>query len=241
MKRTTYISLFILLFTQLTVAQNTTKLRVEGIARITEVPEDIIVSINLKVQDSLYQECFNKSMKSLKELKAVFKDNGIDPKLIKSKNIAVNESFEYIRNKRVKTGYVSNIALEIKAPFTQKFSNSLLTSLDRESMDINYSIAFGFSDEQKTKLREKAIELAVDDARQKAETIARAAGLKLAGIQTINYGSEGTSFRQLDMVFNEELGATSMKARANSFGGVDLNPKEHQIQKSITIEWNFSE
>jgi uncharacterized protein YggE len=241
MKRTTYISLFILLFAQLSIAQSPTLLRVEGIARMTEVPEEVIVSINLNVKDSLYQTCFNKSMQSLKELKAYFKKNGIDPKLIKSKNVAVNEAFEYRHNKRMKIGYVADIALEIKAPFTQKFSNALLTSLDHESMDINYNIGFGFSDEQKTKLRQKAIELAVTDARQKAETIAKAAGLKLAGIQSINYGSQSASFRQLDMVYKQEFNSVTGAARANNFGVVDLNPKEQQIQKSISIEWSFTE
>ncbi|MBK3516630.1 SIMPL domain-containing protein [Carboxylicivirga marina] len=239
MKRSTYISLF-LLFISLTLSAQTTKhIKVEGIARIREVPEEIIVSVDLSIKDSLYQACFNQSMKSLNALKKTFKKNGIDPKLIKSKSISVNESYEYRHNKRVKTGYVSNISLEVKGQFTQKFSESLLKSLDQENLDINYRIGFGFSDEQKTKLRKKAIELAVTDAQEKAETIALAANLKIAGIATIKYGSSASFYEPVDMLMDTEFDTPPITRQAKSFSGVELNPKEHQIQKSIYIEWAF--
>jgi len=220
-------------------AQNTNKLNVEGIARLSEVPDEIIVSIDLTVKDSLYQECFNKSMEALKNLKATFKKNGIDPEAIKSKAIVVNEQYEYRHNKRTKIGYVSNIGLEIKATFTQKFSNALLKSLDKEGLEINYRIAFGFSDELKDKLRQKAIELAVADAKQKAETIAKAAGLELGSIANINYGNTKSGFQPVLLTDSEFSEAP--RTMNKSFAGINLNPKEQHIQKSINISWNFGE
>jgi uncharacterized protein YggE len=239
MKRTTYISLF-LLFIGLTVAaQSKNVIKVEGTARIKEVPEEIIVSVDLTIKDSLYQECFNKSMASLNALKKIFKSNGIDPKLIKSKNISVNEDWQYNQGKRTKVGYVSNIALELRSTFTQKFSNALLNSLDQKSLNINYRIGFGFSEEQKTKLRKKAIELAVADAKEKAETIAMASELTLSGISSISYGTQAVYPRSMDMVMENDFEAAPMKAGGQRFSGVELNPKEQLIQKSIYIEWAF--
>lgn len=239
MKRTTYISLLLVLLSFTVAAQNNKTIKVEGIARISEVPEEIIVSVDLTVKDSIYQECFNKSMASLNALKKVFKRNGIDPKLIKSKNISVNEDWQYLQGKRSKVGYVSNIALELKSPFTQKFSNALLKSLDQKNLNINYRIGFGFSEEQKTKLRKKAIELAVADAKAKAETIANASGLKLSGISTISYGSQAVYPRPMDVVMENDFEAAPMKAGRQTFSGVELNPKEQHIQKSIYINWSF--
>lgn len=240
MKRTTYISLFILLIANTLVAQNSNRIQVEGQARITEVPEEIIVSVDLTVKDSLYQVCFNKAMESLKTLKHTFEKNGIDAKLIKSKAISVNEAYEWQNNKRTKTGYVANIALEVKGAFTQKFSDALLKSLSRDDLFINYRLAFGFSEAQQEKLRAKAIELAVSDAKQKAEIIAHAAGVKLTGIANINYGANTPSFRPMNLMMEKES-MPATKQMADNFSGVDLNPKEQVIMKSIYMEWAFTE
>ncbi|WP_430814325.1 SIMPL domain-containing protein [Carboxylicivirga sp. RSCT41] len=239
MKRTTYISLFILFIAFAVTAQSKNVIKVEGTARIKEVPEEIIVSVDLTVKDSLYQECFNKSMASLNALKKVFKSNGIDPKLIQSKNISVNEDWQYNQGKRSKVGYVSNISLELRSSFTQKFSNALLNSLDQESLNINYRIGFGFSEEQKTKLRKKAIELAVADAKEKAETIAMASGLKLSGISSISYGSQAAYKSPVYLMSETTSDAVSAPTSRQKFSGVELNPKEQQIQKSIYMEWAF--
>lgn len=239
MKRSTYISLIFVFISLSLSAQNNERIRVEGIARMTEVPKEIILSIDLTIKDSLYQTCFNRSMAALEALKENFTQNGIDAKLIKSKHIAVNEAFEYRHSKRVKTGYVSSIALEVKGNFTQKFSESLLNSLNMNNLDINYRLAFGFSDEQKTKLRQKAIELAVADAKQKAETLAGAAGLKLGKIASIQYGNTAGYEQKMSIMAVSDTEASSQLQRGARFSGIELNPKEQLIQKSVQIEWYF--
>ncbi len=241
MKRTSYISLLILFIANTLVAQNTNRIRVEGLARVTEVPEEIMVNIDLTVKDSLYHECFKNAVETLKTLKNTFEQNGIDSDLIKSKGIAVNEATEWKQNQRIKTGYVANISLEVKSTFTQKFSEALLQSLNREDLNIKYRLAFVFSEVQKEKLKEKAIELAVADAKQKAEIIASAAGLKLTGIANIDYRTEAASYRQTDFMMVKEYDTAATTRSANDFAGVDLNPKEQVIQKSIHIEWAYAQ
>ncbi len=238
MKRTTYISLILLVIASNLFAQNNQRIKVEGIAHMKSVPEEIIVSMDLTIKDSLYQDCFNKSMKALSALKKNFKRNGIDPSLIVSKNIAVNESYEWRNNKRIKTGYTSSIALEIKNTFTQKYSEALLTSLDENNQELNYRISFAFSENQKTELRAKAIELAVIDAKQKAESIAKAAGIELKGISFINYEST-TGYDKPVFLARTMEEAYMPVSKSSNFAGVNLNPKEQQIQKSIVIEWAF--
>ncbi|WP_439182079.1 SIMPL domain-containing protein [Carboxylicivirga taeanensis] len=241
MKRATYISLFLLLVTNTLFAQTNQRLKVEGQAIIYEVPEEIIVSLDLTVKDSLYHECFSKAVETMETLKNTFKKNGIDTELIKAKGISVNEAYEWKNNQRSKTGYVANIALEVKGIFNQKFSDALLKSLNRKDLNINYRFAFGFSEEQKEELREEAIALAVKDAQQKAQAIAKAAGIQLASIANINYGADTPFYRPMNLVMEEESSTPAIKARADNFSGVDLNPKEQLIQKSISIEWLFTE
>ncbi|WP_075601713.1 SIMPL domain-containing protein [Saccharicrinis aurantiacus] len=221
--------------TQVT-AQN--KINVNGIAQVNEIPKEIIVSIDLSIKDSLYQVCFDNSLQALEQLKSHFKSNGINPKNIYTKNLVVNENYEWQKNKKVKVGYSSTINLELKEIYTQKYSKALLNSLNQENLDLNYRISFGFTEEQKTKLRKDALQLAIKDATEKAEIIAQASGLKLSGIANITYGTSPSVNPRTDIVYEKQLMNSS--SNRNS-AGVNLNPKEQMIQKTVYIEWNFTE
>lgn len=238
MKRTCIISLIALLFSLQTNAQNKRLIQVEGIARIKEIPKEIIVSIDLSLKDSLYQTCFNKSVESLERLKSHFKSNGIKPKNIKVNNLVVNENFEFHKSKRIRQGYKSSISLEVKDIYNDEYSNALLKSLNQENLNISYQISFGFTDEQKTKLRRQALELAIKDATEKAEVIANASGLKLKSIEKIIYGSNSSYYGSFDIVMDEECYDTPPR-KGNGQYGVSFNPKEQRIQKNILIEWSY--
>jgi len=239
MKRSILISLIIVLMGLQATAQNSKRIKVEGVARIKEVPEQIIVSIDLTVKDSLYQVCFNNSMEALNTLKAHFKRNGINPENIKSRDLVVNENFEWQQNKRIRKGYISTMHLEVKDKYTAKISEKLLNSLDQKDLDLNYRISFGFTDEQKTKLRKEALELAIMDAAEKAETIANASGLKLDGIANITYASNATFYEPMDIMYENEV-ADMAPMKSSRYSGINLNPKEQKIQKSVLIEWAFT-
>lgn len=239
MKRLSLISLVIILFGIELSAQKTQVIKVEGIARIYEVPEEIVVSIDISVKDSTYQVCFNNSMEALETLKSHFKKNGIKTQSIKSKNLTVNENYDWVKGKRIRKGFVSTINLEVKDKYTEQYSVKLLNSLNQEGLDINYRINFTFSEEQKTMLRKKALELAIKDATEKVNTIASAANLKLSGIQNINYGTNQTFYPTPVTMMEDD--AEMPPRKASNYSGINLNPKEQLIQKSIYIEWGFTE
>ncbi|MCU4176230.1 SIMPL domain-containing protein [Carboxylicivirga sp. N1Y90] len=237
MKRTCIISLIALLFSFQSIAQNKQLIHVEGIARIQEVPKEIIVSINLSIKDSLYQVCFNKSVESLEKLKTHFKSNGIKSRNIRVNNLIVNENYEFVKSKRLRKGYKSSILLEIKDRYNDAYSNVLLNSLNQEDLNISYRINFRFTEEQKTKLRKQALELAIKDATEKAELIASSSGLQLKQIKKITYGSNSTYFDSFDIIMDEECCDTP--PRKGNGSGITFNPKEQSIQKSILMEWSF--
>lgn len=238
MKRTCIIGLITVLFNFGMNAQNNRHIQVEGIARIKEVPKEIIVSIDLSIKDSLYQACFDRSVKSLEKLKSHFSNNGIKPKNIKTNSLVVNENYEFKKSKRIRKGYKSSISLEIKDIYNDKYSNALLQSLNHEGLNISYRISFGFTDEQKAKLRRQALELAIRDATEKAEVIAKASGLKLNNIEKIVYDSNSSYYGSFDIVMDEEYCDTPPR-KGNGHNGISFNPREQKIQKSLLMEWSF--
>jgi hypothetical protein len=181
-------------------------------------------------------------METYNQFKAVFEEDGIPADKIKSRQIVVNENVEWRANEKVILGYYANIQFEIKDEFTRQLSLSLLNSLNTEDLNLNYTVNFDFTEEQKTRIREKALELAVADAKEKAEVIAKATGIELTGISKINYGTSGMNFPISEFV-DDDLARNqlSMITRRFDMGEVDLNPKEKTIRKVIIVKWNFRE
>jgi len=214
-------------------------LSVQGVARIKEKPELIVITGNLIVKDSLYNECFEKALEKINVLKDIFSSNGIHKDKIKSKEIIVSESFKWEGNTRIKVGYSTNIEIEIEEIFTQDLSKKLLKSLSTKGLDLNYKIQFAFSKKQKDELRKSAIKEAVRDAKEKAEILSSAAGLNLKGIIKIDYKTSNVDFAVIedDLIMEEMIPIT--RQQDYSFGQVDLNPKESTIIKSVFIDWEY--
>jgi hypothetical protein len=223
-------------------AQRVERISVEGIARIKEKPELIVVTANLIVKDKEYKTCFEKSLSSLNELKNVFQKNGIEPQKIKSEGLYISEEYKWTGNEREKIGFYSNIEFTIEEIFSNEFSQNLLSSLSTDGLDLNYKIKFEFSETQKEKIRKLALEKAIEDANIKAQIIAKASKLQLTGISKIEYNYYQKNFGLLDMEGDQlEMADEIMPITRQdfNFGTVDLNPKEKSISKVILMEWNY--
>lgn len=221
------------------LAQKNKTIRVEGSATLFEVPEMVVTSLDVEVRGDVYNECFEESLEMLSTLKKRFKRNGIKPESIKSDGISVRERYEWNGNKRVLMGFESEIRLEIKEVFTEKFSEALLESLSEEDLNMNYRIRFEFSEAQKAEIRKKSIELAVADAMQKAEIIAAAAGLQLTGVDNIGYSADSNQYSNSIMTMDCEVNEEAKRAVGFRFSDVDLNPKEQSITRKINVVYSF--
>lgn len=222
-----------------TWAQKSRTICVEGTATLYEVPAMVVTSIDVEVRGDAYNKCFKESLETLEKLKKTFEKNGVQPESIKSDGISVQERYEWENNKRILKGYSSNIRLEIKEAFSEKFSEALFKSLSERGLNMNYNIRFEFSEEQKTEIRKRALELAVDDAYQKARIIAVAAGVELTGIDNIGYSADNIHYSNSVLTVDCAVAETAKSAGGFRFSDVDLNPKEQSITRKINVVYSF--
>ncbi|MFC2151942.1 SIMPL domain-containing protein, partial [Bacteroidota bacterium] len=96
----------------------------------------------------------------------------------------------------------------------------------------------------KETLRELAIKESVKDAVKKAVLISETANVELSNIYKIIYGNSW-DFPMAPM--SDELACEqivefdSMSESSFSFQGIDFNPKEISIKKTITVVWKIKE
>lgn len=239
------ISLFIaVIFTSLNIfSQEYSSLVVEGKAIIKEVPENIFITINLTSSNSDYAICSDKLIQASNKLQKDLIDLGINSKTIKANKFSVQEEydFNYQNGARTKKGYQGLIELTIEDKFSNQILTTIMETMKKTDYKFSYTVEFILSDSQRQNLVNFAIENSVSDAKQKAEIIAKAAGIDLIKIKSVTYPIQ---YKQYDFeadMFNRVRYRAPMVAMTGSvgsdFNGISINQEEIAIEKTVTIEW----
>lgn len=222
-------------------SQEFSSLTVEGKAIIKEIPENILISISLTSSNPDYGVCSDNLINASNNLQKDLITQNINSKSIKANKFSVQEDYDYQTGQRIKKGYQGIIELTIE----DKFSNQLLTTImeimKKAEYKFGYSVEFTLSDVQKQNLINYAIENSVSDAKQKAEIIAKSAGIELVKIKSITYPNEYKLYDFEADMFNRvkyrapRIAAMALPSEDNS--GISVNQEEVAIEKTVTIEW----
>ena len=145
MKKITFlIFMFLPVFSyaQLDIDNEPYIIEVKGEFITRQKPENIIVSLEITETDSAYKKCFDKAFATMNALKTAFLKNGIAEKSVKTKDLSINEDYDWDNNKRIKKGYIAIINMEIENTYNEEFTRKLLKSLSEYTFKVNYKVGF---------------------------------------------------------------------------------------------------
>jgi uncharacterized protein YggE len=231
MKKITYL-LFLLVTASLVAQNNQASLQVAGKAIVKEIPREIVFRIPLKIVDSSYISCNDRMVYTLNELQKDLKKKGIAEESIQTGNYSITENMVFEGGKRVQQGFQGSVNVLLSATYSPQLIQKVLESVS--SFKLNYTINFSMSEEQKQRLTEIAMVSAVEDAKQKAMILAKAANVQLGSILKISYGID--QYRTEPM-----LSERIMSSQADEMGQNELNlsPSMTSLFKSVLIVWEI--
>jgi hypothetical protein len=231
MKKITYL-LFLLVTVSLVAQNNQASLQVAGKAIVKEIPREIVFRIPLKIVDSSYIGCNDRMVYTLNELQKDLKKKGIAEESIQTGNYSITENMVFEGGKRVQQGFQGSVNVLLSATYSPQLIQKVLESVS--SFKLNYTINFSMSEEQKQRLTEIAMVSAVEDAKQKAMILAKAANVQLGSILKISYGID--QYRTEPM-----LSERIMSSQADEMGQNELNlsPSMTSLFKSVLIVWEI--
>ncbi len=243
MKKTAFLFVAILLsgfvFGQSAASSQIT---VEGKSSVKVIPEDLSFVVNLSVKDNNYTRCAEMAVEKMGNIKQLFVKNGIDEDLLKANSYSIREVQKYDPELRqsVSDGYEANIPVTIRTKRDYK-KNDKIFELIKDNLESNFNLNFYLSDEQMDAVKEKLITLAVKDARQKAEWIAKASETALGKIKNIQYGEPRMigAFNNRNELMVSDIMPITREASAKITEV--LSPDEIEMQTSIVVSWEISE
>ena len=236
------LSLAIVFFTLGSFAQDKQGglITVEGKSSIKLAPEDISFTVNFSVKDENYKQCAEMSVEKMDKVKKLFIKNGIDEELIKTNSFSIHEVQKYDPElrKSVFDGYEANIPVTIRTKKDYE-KNDKIFELIKDNLQSSFSLNFALSEEQMETVKEKLIQLAVEDAKQKATVIAQSAEVDLGKIKSIQYGEPrmiGSFNTDMELMRAETM--PLMNAAKADITSV-LSPDEIEMRTNIVIAWEI--
>lgn len=200
-----------------------------GTGEVTAVPDMALVSTGVIAEAKTAREALSINNKAMTEVIAGLKAQGIAEKDIQTSNFNVGPQYQHYKDgrpARIRAYRVSN-QVNIVIRDLAKLGEVLDAVVSLGSNSIN---GVQFSVSKPEKLRDEARRLAVADARRKAELYAKAAGVTLGQIMSIN---ESGGFRP------QPVQKFARAARLEAADAVPVQAGEQALSMTVNIAWEI--
>lgn len=200
--------------------------RVEGVGKATAVPDTAQISLGITKTAATVKDAQSAVNTTINKLTSDLKNIGVEDKNIKTTNYSVSPNYEFTSGKQTTSGYTITTNIEAKIKPIEK-ANQAVDIATAAGANLIGGITFTLDDDTKKKLEEDARKEAIKNAKEKAESLANAAGIKLGRIVDVQeYGNEPLP----------RFDAMPLTAEKSS-DQTQLSPGENTIQVTISLSY----
>lgn len=204
---------------------------VSGVGKVYIIPDIAYITIGVNNHSNLITEALASNNSQSQAVRKALEDAGVDAKDIQttSFNVYPNQQFDTL-GKITSTDYVVDNSVLVTVRNLDKLSNLLETVIRSGANSIN---SINFDSQDKEKAYSNSRELAVSNARKQAEELAKANGVTLGKVDTIQ------------VIDNNFPGISNMNYNAMGMGGagaaqgMQVPVSAGQLMISVTVNLTF--
>lgn len=207
---------------------------VEGMGEVYATPDVAIAVFSVKNEAKTVAQAIQENSKKMNEIIYSVKIEGVDEKDLKTISFNLYPRYEYYEyeyiedegdvlqadGKRVLVGYEVIQSLQVKIKDMENIGNIIQQATNSGANQVG---ALSFTIDNEDKYKEEARQLAIEEAKNKAEQLASQLGIKLLGIKSFTENINGSflgayraSIDMLEMTSpNIEVGQNKIEARVN--------------------------
>lgn len=187
-------------------------------------PDTAIVALGITIDANTVLEAQNKANKTINDIKNAVKKLGVEDKNIKTTNYNIYPNYDYSSNKKNITGYNVNIGISITTENMSTINDVIDTATNLGANEVR-NISFDVKDKQKA--IDNATKLAIKDAKEKAQKIAKESGINLGKLMNV-YISESSNQWAKPMYSAADAGM-------GGGGGTEVEPGQTEIKVQATL------
>lgn len=211
-----------------TVTTNSDLFTVTGTGEETAVPDTAEFVVGVTKTAPTVEAAKDQVNQATNAIIAELKILGIEEKNIKTRNFNSFPNQDFNRGNTV-TGYTVSQELAVTAKSVDTANQALDASTAQGANQIS-GVTFTINDDDKKALEQKARKKAIDDAKGKAQDIAKDAGIKLGKVVNIMVADQG----QPPIMYDAKLENT---ARGSAAEPTQLQPGENKVTVTVTLSY----
>ena len=217
-------------FVNSVTTQKESMFTVDGTGEVTVIPDTALVSLGVNKTASTVEAAQTEVNTIINKITADLKGMGVAEKDIKTVNYSVNPNYDYTGGRQRINGYNVNADIQVRIKPIDK-ANSAIDIATKDGATNIGGVQFIVDEAKRAELEDQARAEAIKNAKAKAESISKAAGIKLGQIVDVRESSQGGAqplpyaMKARDAVSNEAAPAT------------ELNPGENKIISNVNLSY----
>ncbi len=201
----------------------------QGTGKVTAIPNTAEISFGVTKTAPTVADAQNQVNTATQNILTSLKNLGVDTKDITTTDYSVNPQYNFNTGGQTITGYTVTQNIDVKLSPIEK-ANKAVDVATADGANLVGGISFTVDDATQKSLTDKARKMAVEDAKQKAQSLADAAGIKLGRIIDVQETTDQPIIRPLVM----NMAAGSAKSDAVQ---TQLPAGQSIITSSVTISY----
>ena len=216
-------------------------IRVTGKGQIKVKPDMTRITMTVEGLYKEYGETLRRSSEDTEALKDVLSGFGFERSDLKTLSFSVDTEYESYKDrdgsyKQRFVGYKFNHMMKVEFPSDNDRLGKVLYALAHCPVRPEFRISYTVKDPEATK--NLLLGKAVTDAKEKANVLTQAGGVKLKDIQSIDY-----SWGEIDFEYRPMRGDVLMECceapmMAKSYA-LDIEPDDIEVSDTVTVVWDI--
>lgn len=210
---------------------------VKGIGNVNVKPDLIIINMELVSHKYDYEETMKLATDSVSKLEKAIEEAGFNKKELKTTSFNIRTSYKsyYDENKNYKNkfdGYICEQGLKLQFDLDMQVLSKVLTAITKSGVEPRLNIRFSVKD--KEKVNEELLINATENARRKAEVLAKASKVNLGKLVTINYNWSEVGIYSKTTYEMENKSLVMEEAYAPN-----IEPDDIELSDTVTFVWEI--
>lgn len=169
----------------------TRTITVRGTGHIRLKPDMTVVSLNIIARSREHDKAMSQAAEALAQLRDAIENAGVDSDLLKTSSFSVQTEYNGVNDRNgvyrnVFVGYICShgvsLELDLDAALLSRVLSAIASSVAEPELNIRFTVR------DRNAVSRSLLESAAANAREKAEILAAASGVKLGELVTIEYG-----------------------------------------------------
>lgn len=211
---------------------------VKGVGTAKTKPDRVVLNMNVEARDKDYEGAICAANAQIAELNAAIESAGYEKGSLKTMDFNVHMNYEDIRDengiyRNVFAGYMCLHTLKMEFDFTNENLSKTLSAIASCTARPQFNLSFTVKDT--AAIKEKLLESAAKNARQKAGILCAASGVVLGELINIDYNWGDVNLFSPTNFMRAKNESAAFGASFDS----ELSPDDIRSSDSVTFTWEI--